>query len=64
MTCYDRRLTLNMPKKVDNDLPIGVATFTRSGQELAWIADGKPVDGFWEYVRNQWKEYLPHLASR
>ena len=58
VTYYGRRLTLKMPKRVGNELTIGVATFTRSGQELARIAGGRPVEGLWEYVQNQWKEYL------
>ena len=59
---YGRRLTLAMPRKVKNDLPIGSVTLTRSGQELARIAGSRPVEGFWEYVQNQWKEYLPNPA--
>ena len=54
-----RTLTLEMPKDADNDLNIGVATLTRIGRELAPICGSKPVEGFWEYVKNRWKEYLP-----
>ena len=38
---HGRHLTLNMPKEGDNGLPIGVATFTRSGQELVRIAESR-----------------------
>ena len=56
---YGRRLTLQMPKDADNDLDIGMATLTRIGQELAPICGSRPVEGFWEYVRDKWKDYLP-----
>ena len=56
---YDRALTLEMPQDTDNRLDIGMATLTRIGEELAPICGSKPVEGFWEYVKNRWKEYLP-----
>ena len=59
MLYYGRPLTLEMPKDVDNDLPIGRTLLTRIGKELAVISGAKPVEGFWEYVKDRWKEYLP-----
>ena len=56
---YDRTLALKMSKDADNDLEIGYVMFTRIGMELAPICEGKPVDGFWEYVKDYWKEYVP-----
>ena len=56
---YCRALTLEMPQDTDNRLDIGMATLTRIGEELAPICGSKPVEGFWEYVKNRWKEYLP-----
>ncbi len=56
---YDRPLTLEMPRDGGNELVFGMAKLTRIGQELAPICGSKPVDGFWEYVKDQWKEYLP-----
>ena len=56
---YGRTFTLNMPRDGDNDLSIGTVTLTRTGKELAPICRSKPVEGFWEYVKDQWKEYLP-----
>ena len=56
---YDRTLALEMSKDADNDLGIGHVMFTRIGMELAPICEGKPVDGFWEYVKDYWKEYVP-----
>ena len=56
---YGRPLHLNLPKDTDNELNIGKVLLTRIGQELAPICGSKPVDGFWEYVKDQWKKYLP-----
>ena len=56
---YGRPLALEMRKDAGNTLKIGTALLTRIGQELAVISRSKPVDGFWEYVKDQWKEYLP-----
>ena len=48
-----------MPNDANNDLNIGLTLFTKVGQELALICGSKPVDGFYEYVKGRWKEYLP-----
>ena len=56
---YGRPLTLEMAQDAGNDLSIGTVTLTRTGRELALICGSKPVEGFWEYVNEQWKEYLP-----
>ena len=60
---YGRRLTLEMPNDADNSLPIGTVTLTRTGRELAPLCGSQPVGGFWEYVRDQWKEYLPKAGT-
>ena len=59
---YGKPLLLEMPRYTDNELVIGQALLTRIGQELAPICGSKPVEGFWEYVKNQWKEYLPETG--
>ena len=59
---YDRALVLEMPQDAGNPLQIGKVLLTRIGQELAPICGSKPVDGFWEYVKDQWKEYSPEEA--
>ena len=56
---YRRMLTLEMPHDADNTLEIGKVLLTRIGQELEPICGSKPVEGFWEYVKDQWKAYLP-----
>ena len=56
---YDKPLALQMPKDSDNELDIGHVQFTRIGRELAPICGSKPVAGFYEYVKERWKQYLP-----
>ena len=56
---YGKQLTLDMSQGSDDDLDIGKAIFTRVGQELTPICRSKLVEGFWEYVKEQWSQYLP-----
>jgi hypothetical protein len=56
---YGEPLLLEMPKEEDNELNIGHALLTKVGQELAPICGSNPVDGFMEYVKENWKIYLP-----
>ena len=60
---YGRSLTLEMPSDAGNTLELGKVLLTRVGQELAPICGSKPVEGFWEYVKDQWKEYLPKSGT-
>ena len=56
---YDRLLFLEMPNDADNQLEIGRVLLTKIGQELAPMCRSKPVDGFWDYVTDKWKQYDP-----
>ena len=56
---HGRSFTLEMPQDADNNLGIGKVMLTRIGKELAPICESKPVEGFWEYIKDLWKEYLP-----
>ena len=60
---YGKPLFLEMPKDADNKLKIGKTRLTKIGQELAPICGSKPVDGFYEYVKDQWKTYLPQVDN-
>ena len=60
---YGKPLLLEMPKDTDNTLEIGVTFFTKIGQELAPICGSQPVDGFYEYVNERWKAYLPKVDN-
>ncbi len=58
ITYHDRSLVLEMPKDSDNELGIGHVVFTNIGRELAPICGSEPVAGFYEYVKEHWKQYL------
>ena len=60
---YGKRLRLDISKDPDNELDVGKVLLTKSGQELAPICGSKPVDGFFEYVTDQWKQYLPQVEN-
>ena len=59
-----RPLGLVMKKNTNNTLEIGRALLTRTGKELFPICGSKPVEGFWEYVRDHWKQYLPKPSPK
>ena len=63
ITYHDRPLVLEMPKDSDNELGIGHVVFTNIGRELAPICGSEPVAGFYEYVKEHWKQYLPESQS-
>ena len=56
---YGKRLILEMPNDPNHQLTIGKARLTRIGTELAPIAGSRSVDGFYDYVKNQWRSTLP-----
>ena len=56
---YGKRLTLEIPEGPNPALNIGYILLTKSGQELFPICGSTPVGGFYEYVKGQWKDYLP-----
>ena len=60
---YGRWLRLEMHRETDNNLIIGKILFTKIGQELAPISGSKPVDGFYDYVMDRWKQYLPKVEN-
>ena len=60
---YGKRLRLDISKDPDNELDVGKVLLTKSGQELAPICGSKPVAGFYEYVKIQWKQYLPEVTN-
>ena len=56
---FGKRLLLKMPHNINNQLEMGNTRFTKIGQELVLICESEPVDGFWEYAQECWKQYLP-----
>jgi hypothetical protein len=51
---HDISLCVQFDKDLDNQLEIGFAMLTQTGQQLARICDSKPVDGFLDYVLEKW----------
>ena len=60
---YGNPLTLEMPNDTGNQLKIGKVLLTKIGQELVPICGSRPVEGFRDYVMDQWKQYLPKPKS-
>lgn len=52
-------LVLTMEKESENQLPIGNILLTKVGEELATVCKAPGVDGFVDYVKEKWKQYLP-----
>ncbi len=59
---YGRPLSLEIPGAANNTLKVGKILLTKIGQELAPICGSTPVDGFYEYVRDQWREFLTEVS--
>lgn len=57
---FGKPLTLTMPKEKDGTLNIGLVRLTHVGLELASICQGQEVAGFFDYVKEKWKKYLPN----
>ena len=55
---YNKCLNLDMPGDPNKTIPIGHTLLTKVGKELFPICGSQPVDGFYEYVKERWKEYL------
>lgn len=64
-TYHGQPLRLEMPKNRDNDLSIGSVVLTTVGLELAPLCESKPVESFFDYVKEKWRAYIPNSdASR
>jgi len=55
----EQSLTLTMPEEKDNKLSIGCVLLTQVGCELASVCHSSEVEGFVDYVKEQWDGYLP-----
>lgn len=60
---YGIRLDLEMPNDADNSLDIGRVLLTKVGQELSPICGSRPVNGFLDYVRTKWEQYIKTDAT-
>ncbi len=50
---------LEMPKDKGNDLRIGKVLLTQLGRELVSVITAPGVDGFVDYVKERWNQFLP-----
>ena len=60
---YGKSIHLEMPYDERNELSIGFVSLTIIGQELALLCESGPVDGFFDYVKEIWKKYLPETKK-
>ena len=60
---YNKPLFLELHKESANELKTGKILLTKIGKELAPICGSKPVDGFYDYVKDQWKQYSPKVED-
>ncbi len=51
----NKHLVIELPKENDNEIQIGQALLTMPGKELSIICKAAKIDGFEEYVLEQWK---------
>ena len=56
LTYYNRKLELSL-KHGSNMINTGFVLLTKIGKELALICEGEPIEGFFEYVKEHWKDY-------
>lgn len=61
---YNTLLWLSMKKEQDNELELGKALLTKTGQQLAPICGSESVPGFADYLVKKWGEagYAPHSS--
>ena len=55
----NQHLDLTMKDNADNNLPIGKVLLTKVGEELAPLAKAIRVEGFEDYIKGIWAEYIP-----
>lgn len=53
-------LSLTMRQEKDNKISIGQVLLTQAGQELARVIQAPGVEGFYDYVKDKWKAYIPN----
>lgn len=51
---FGKPANLTFPADVENSLDLGYVLLTRAGQQLASVCDSKPIEGFFDFVYEQW----------
>jgi hypothetical protein len=62
-TYYGTPLRIEFKKAADNELEIGMAIMTRTGQQLSGICGARPVEDFFNYVIEWWAKRGLVLSS-
>lgn len=60
---FGRSLNLDIKKQKENKIEVGQVILTKVGLELASICHTQEVDGFFDYVKEKWKLYLPEQKN-
>ena len=60
---YGTPLTIEFKNPENNELNIGKSLFTKTGEQLARICGAKPIDGFYDYVIENWVKQGLILSS-
>ena len=65
---FGQKIPITFPHPQDievgnNELAIGTAIFTQTGQELAVICDAQPLPDFFEFLKRAWLTYVPPRAG-
>ena len=55
---HDSILVLKAPNNRDYDVSLGHVMLTASGLELCRLFENEPVEGIFEYVKGEWKEFI------
>jgi hypothetical protein len=59
LSYFGRDIELTLPQEVDNLLETGKVVLTRAGQQLTNVCGARPVDGFFDLVRDHWAKRYP-----
>ncbi|MDE2725164.1 MAG: DUF2806 domain-containing protein [Gemmatimonadota bacterium] len=63
VTYFGEKVVLEIEKKKLTQIKTGEVRLTKIGKELRAVCNCEPVDGFLEYVLEQWKEYSPRKMN-
>jgi hypothetical protein len=63
VTYCGQPLSLTINQDNDNKISIGKALLTQAGQELARVISAPGVEGFYDYVKEEWKAHIPNDES-
>ena len=60
---FGKPLLLKLPQAAQRAISTGTTIFTQSGKELAQICGSQPVDGYFDYVKGNWRYYTQHVED-